>query len=107
MFETVGGIEKNNYEYTNTLVYIYYIFPNGYNTKEIVSKLAFNILNVRKSFPQFKLKYLYNPQTMPDVLLKAHKELDKVIETAYIGSTFSTDAERVALLMDMYQQNRQ
>jgi len=40
---------------------------------------------------------------MPPVLLKAHKELDKAVDTAYGQKNFKTEAERVAFLFDLYQ----
>ena len=39
---------------------------------------------------------------MPKELLKAHQKLDKAVEAAY-GKNFTTDADRVAHLFNLYQ----
>jgi hypothetical protein len=46
---------------------------------------------------------LYDPLTMPPVLLKAHQKLDKAVDVAY-GRTFTSEAQRVAFLFDLYSQ---
>ncbi|MCI5761613.1 MAG: hypothetical protein MR028_04200, partial [Ligilactobacillus agilis] len=43
-----------------------------------------------------------NPKPMNPRLLKAHQELDKVVDRAYKASGFKDDNERLALLLDMY-----
>ncbi len=47
------------------------------------------------------LAILYNPETMPPDLLKAHQHLDALVDKAY-GKKFANDAERVAHLFDLY-----
>ena len=48
-----------------------------------------------------------SPLTMPPALLKAHQKLDTAVDTAYQPSggkkTYATDAERVAILFELYQ----
>ncbi len=55
---------------------------------------------------------LYDPLTMPTALVKAHQQLDKAVDTAYIAvekaagrksPKLGTDAERVAFLFERYQ----
>ena len=46
---------------------------------------------------------LYDPLTMPPVLLKAHQQLDKAVDAAYGKKNFKTEAERVAFLFELYQ----
>ena len=41
--------------------------------------------------------------TMPPVLLKAHQQLDKVVDAAYGKTNFQTEAQRVAFLFELYQ----
>ena len=41
--------------------------------------------------------------TMPPVLLKAHQQLDKVVDAAYGKTNFQTEAQRVAYLFELYQ----
>ena len=48
-----------------------------------------------------------SPLTMPSALLKAHQKLDTAVDTAYQPSggkkTYASDAERVAILFELYQ----
>ena len=46
---------------------------------------------------------LYDPMTMPQALLKAHQQLDKAVDAAYGKKNFSTEADRVAFLFDLYE----
>jgi hypothetical protein len=61
------------------------------------------VLDARLQFPESSLADLYDPLTMPPVLLKAHQALDKAVDTAYGKTTFKTEAERVAFLFELYQ----
>jgi hypothetical protein len=56
----------------------------------------------REEAPNSSLADLYDPITMPPVLLKAHQKLDKVVEKSY-GKTFDTDSELIAHLFYLYQ----
>ena len=55
-------------------------------------------------FPDSSLADLYDPLTMPPVLVKAHQKLDAAVDAAYGKRTFKSDAERVAFLFELYQQ---
>ena len=46
---------------------------------------------------------LYGPLTMPPNLLKAHRALDKVVDTTYGYKCATTDAARVVFLFERYQ----
>jgi hypothetical protein len=41
---------------------------------------------------------------MPAPLLKAHQALDKAVDAAYRKKPFTSEAERVAYLFELYQQ---
>lgn len=43
-----------------------------------------------------------NPKPMNPRLLKAHQELDEVVDRAYKSNGFKGDNDRLALLLDMY-----
>ena len=45
---------------------------------------------------------LYDPLTMPPILLKGHQTLDRAVDAAYGKTNFKTEAERVAFLFDLY-----
>ena len=46
---------------------------------------------------------LYDPRTMPAVLVRAHRNLDTAVDRAYGRRKYKTEAERVAYLFEQYQ----
>ena len=46
---------------------------------------------------------LYDPNTMPPELVKAHAELDRAVEKCYRPEKFQTDRERVEFLFALYE----
>lgn len=48
---------------------------------------------------------MYDPIAMPVQLLKAHQQLDKLVDKSY-GRNFKTDEERVAFLFELYVKER-
>ena len=71
--------------------------------KQIIETAAQAVLDARAKFPDSSLADLYDPLTMPPVLLKAHQQLDKAVDAAYGKKNFKTEAERVAFLFELYQ----
>ena len=76
--------------------------------KNEIEQLVLNILDIREE-EGGTLAELYgsplaekNPKPMNPRLLKAHQELDEVVDRAYKPSGFKDDNERLALLLDMY-----
>ena len=61
------------------------------------------MLDARGQFPSATLADLYDPLTMPPVLLRAHHTLDRAVDAAYGRRDFASEAERVAFLFDLYQ----
>jgi len=99
----VCGRIKSDYRYSNTIVYNNFPFPNPTEKqKTAIEKAAQTVLDVRLLYPNSNLADLYNPLTMPKELLKAHQKLDRVVEAAY-GKNFTTDADRVTHLFNLYQ----
>lgn len=106
---TVCGRIKSDYRYTNEIVYNNFPWPVDANEKqrEAISVAAQGVLDARAQFHEATLADLYDPLSMPPALVKAHKALDKAVDTAYVPSggkrTWATEAERVAFLFDQYQ----
>ena len=110
----VCGRLKSDYNYSNTIVYNNFPFPEQVKAaaKGKIEKAAQKILEVRKQ--QFEkseragqkcsLALLYNPESMPIELFKAHQELDKAVDAAYGYKGNKDDASRVAFLFERYQQ---
>ena len=102
---TVGGRLKSDYSYSNSLVYNNFIWPETTDAQKAeIEILAQNILDARAEFPDSSLADLYDPLTMPPALAKAHSKLDRAIDKLYSKTPFTSDAERVALLFEKYQE---
>lgn len=65
------------------------------------------VLDARAAETGATLADLYNPLTMPEKLLKAHRALDAAVDAAYaLGGgkrNWQSDAARVAYLFTLYQ----
>jgi hypothetical protein len=102
---TVCGRLKSDYRYSAGIVYNNFPWPEP-NDKQraAIETTAQSVLDVRVQFPNATLADLYDPLTMPPVLLKAHQQLDRAVDAAYGAKSFKTEAERVAFLFTRYQQ---
>ncbi|MFZ2631677.1 MAG: DNA methyltransferase [Desulfosalsimonadaceae bacterium] len=102
---TLCGRIKSDYRYANTIVYNNFPWPENPsgNQKQAIEAAAQTVLDVRAQFPDASLADLYDPLTMPPVLLKAHQKLDKAVDAAYGKKTFTTEAARVAFLFELYE----
>ena len=71
--------------YSINLVYNNFPWPKRvhYTLKRKLEQAATKILQVRKAHEDMPLAQLYNPDTMPDDLLQAHKENDALVKRAY------------------------
>lgn len=102
----VCGRLKSDYRYSNKIVYNNFPWPQQPTDKqqEKVQNLAQKVLDVRAKYPDCSLAVLYNPETMPADLTKAHNELDKAVDACYCKKTFTSDSERMEFLFDLYEQ---
>jgi hypothetical protein len=101
----VCGRLKSDYRYSNTIVYNNFPWPNDLSDaqQQKIEAAAQVVLDARAQFPQATLADLYDPLTMPPVLVKAHQKLDAAVDAAYGKKSFKNDAERVAFLFELYQ----
>ncbi len=60
-------------------------------------------MDARQQFPNSSLADLYDPLTMPPILVKAHNELDKAVDLAYSPQAFTSEANRMIFLFDLYE----
>ncbi len=102
---TVCGRLKSDYSYSNTIVYNNFPWPEAPTAKqkEAIEKCAQAVLDARAAHPGSTLADLYDPNTMPVDLLKAHQALDKAVDAAYGAPKFASEAERVKYLFALYQ----
>ncbi|MCL2074499.1 MAG: hypothetical protein FWH18_11300 [Marinilabiliaceae bacterium] len=104
--QTVCGRLGNGYRYSKDIVYNNYPWAENPTEKQVqtIETAAQKVLDVRNQFPNSSLAVLYDPLTMPPVLVKAHKELDKVVDLSYRSQPFPSDANRMEFLFGLYEQ---
>ena len=76
---------KSDYSYSNFLIYNTFPWPENVTTaqRSKIEKLAQGILDARALYSDCTLAELYDPDTMPVELRKAHKALDKAVLSLY------------------------
>jgi hypothetical protein len=112
------GRLKSDFRYSAAIVYNNFPWPEsltpspspGGRGEQSAARLririeaaARGVLDARAQFPESSLADLYDPLTMPPVLVKAHQALDRAVDAAYGKRDFRSDAERVAFLFTLYQ----
>ena len=100
----VCGRYKGDFRYSARIVYNNFPWPESPSPKQIehIEQCAKAVLEARKMFPYASLADLYDPLTMPPVLMKAHHALDKTVDTAYRTAPFTSDSQRMEFLFDLY-----
>ncbi|HYF02392.1 MAG TPA: DNA methyltransferase [Patescibacteria group bacterium] len=101
---TCGRI-KSDYRYSNILVYNNFPWPENPTEKHIkaTEEKAQKVLDTRAMFPESSLADLYDPLTMPPALVRAHNELDKAVDLAYRPQPFTSEANRMEFLFELYE----
>ncbi len=98
------GRLKSDYRYSNTIVYNNFPWPENptEKQKQAVEEAAQKVLDVRKEFPESSLADLYDPNTMPPALVKAHQQLDKAVDLCYRPQPFLNETKRIEFLFELY-----
>lgn len=98
----VGGKLKNDYRYSN-LVYDSFPFPALTDADKVeLERLAQNVINMRDENYEMTLGEIYNPESMPEELREAHRQLDLAVEHIYRPEPFTSDEERLEHLFKLY-----
>jgi hypothetical protein len=99
------GRMKSDYSYSNTIVYNNYPWPEAPSDKQkhAVEFAAEAVLDARTQFPESSLADLYDPNTMPPVLVKAHHQLDKAVDLCYRPQPFPSEPKRIEYLFELYE----
>ncbi|MGY2737232.1 class I SAM-dependent DNA methyltransferase, partial [Sphingomonas sp. UYP23] len=91
------------FSYSNTLGWNTFPVPKlTEQNKADLTRTAENILLAREAHFPATIADLYDPETMPDDLRRAHEDNDEVLERIYIGRRFRNDTERLEKLFDLY-----
>jgi hypothetical protein len=99
------GRMKSDFRYSNTIVYNNFPWPEAPTDKQkqAVEEAAQAVLDARAQFPESSLADLYDPNTMPPVLVKAHQHLDKAVDLCYRPQLFVSEAKRIEYLFELYE----
>jgi len=102
--KTTCGRIKSDFRYSNELVYNNFPWPENPTDKQkqTVESAAQNVLDVRAKFPDASLADLYDPNTMPPELVKAHQALDKAVDLCYRPQPFINETKRIEFLFELY-----
>lgn len=101
----IAGRLKSDYRYSAKIVYNNFPWPSpNEQQRKVIEKTAQEILNVRAKHQNSSLADLYNKDSMPTDLKKAHKNNDAAVMNAY-GFDWKkmSETECVAKLFEMYQ----
>ena len=103
-----GGRMKSDYQYSSQIVYNNFPWPQPSTAQRLrVQQKARAVLAARKPHlpprGMAALADLYDPNTMPAELRRAHAELDRAVEKCYRSAPFHSDRERVEFLFSLYE----
>jgi len=101
----IGGKIKTDYRYSAKLCYNTFPFPQiNLRQKQIIDQYVYQILDERAKYPEKTMAWMYNSDTMPLGLKKAHEELDQAVERIYRLNPFQNDVERLEYLFKLYEE---
>lgn len=99
-----GGLETR-IRYSNSICYNNFPIPKlTQSQKDTISSHVWNVISEREKFPEKNLADLYDPDTMPEGLRAAHRQLDASVEQCYRSRPFSSDEERLEYLFKLYEE---
>ncbi|MBA4139993.1 MAG: hypothetical protein H0X70_05735, partial [Segetibacter sp.] len=102
---------ESRFRYSNDIVYNNFPWPENPNEKQVqaVEAAAQNVLDARAVFQNppsggrgASLADLYDPNTMPPILVKAHQALDKAVDLCYRPQAFINETKRIEFLFELY-----
>jgi hypothetical protein len=94
---------RMDYSYSNTLGWNTFPIPKlTAQDKSDLAACAEDILLAREAHFPATIADLYDPNSMPDDLRRAHERNDETLERIYIGRRFRNDTERLEKLFDLY-----
>src|SRR5690606_31172694 len=99
----ISGRLKSDFQYGIGIVYNTLPMPeSGAEALRAIEPSAQSVLDARSRYPDAALADLYDPDSMPPPLRKAHLALDRAVERLYRKAPFKTDRERAEHLLGMY-----
>ena len=103
---TVSGRLKSDYSYSPS-VYNSFPWPDMTDAqRNRIEALCQAVLDARTLFSDSPLDALYDADTMPPALRRAHARLDRAVDRLYRPTPFSSERERVEHLFALYERMR-
>ena len=100
----IGGRLESRFRYSIGLVYNTFPWPDAAPAQRAkIEALAQDVLDARAAHPTSSLADLYDPDTMPGNLRKAHAALDAAVDKLYRAAPFASDRDRVEHLFGRYE----
>ncbi|GAA4809239.1 N-6 DNA methylase [Sphingosinicella ginsenosidimutans] len=100
----IGGRLKSDFRYSIGLVYNTFPWPDATPAQRArIEALAQAVLDARAAHPTASLADLYDPDTMPADLRRAHHALDLAVDKLYRAAPFASDRDRVEHLFGRYE----
>jgi hypothetical protein len=100
----IGGRLESRYRYSIGIVYNPFPWPEATDSQRAkIRNLADAVLEARKQFPDATLADLYDVDSMPNPLRKAHRALDEAVDKLYRGAAFKGDRDRAEHLFGLYE----
>ena len=103
--KSVCGRLESRFRYSKDIVYNNFPWAENPTEKQIkiIEEKAQKVLDIRAEFLTSSLADLYDPLTMPLALVKAHHELDRAVDLAYRPQPFTSEANRMVFLFELYE----
>jgi hypothetical protein len=100
----IGGRLKSDFQYGIGLNYNTFPWPDASPAQRTnIEHLAQAVLDARDAHPTASLADLYDPDTMPADLRRAHHVLDLAVDKLYRPAPFASDRDRVEHLFGRYE----
>ena len=100
----IGGRLKSDFRYSIGLVYNNFPWPEATpGQRGKIENLAQAVLDARATHSTSSLADLYDPETMPVDLRRAHHALDLAVDRLYRTAPFASDRDRVEHLFGRYE----
>ncbi len=100
----IGGRLESRFRFSSSLVYNTFPWPDATPAQRAkIEALAQAVLDARAAHPTSSLADLYDPDTMPGNLRKAHAALDLAVDKLYRSTAFDSDRDRVEHLFGRYE----
>ncbi|NIH21646.1 class I SAM-dependent DNA methyltransferase [Providencia heimbachae] len=102
--KAVSGRLETRINYSSGISYNTFPIPELSSVqKEKIEELVLSVLEVREEFPERTIAELYDPETMPKLLLDAHRSLDLYVDKCYRKQGFLNEDDALNFLFSLYE----